>query len=54
MYQKSVKPVNEHIKNIYREGELEEFITIRNNQIVQKKAIEKLNENIQFIIFVVG
>lgn len=36
LYQKSVKTINEHIKNIYAEGELDEKSTIRKNRIVQR------------------
>ena len=35
LYQKGVNTINEHIKNIYAEGELEENRTIRENRIVQ-------------------
>ncbi len=34
LYQKKVNTINEHINNIYDEGELEEKSTIRNNRIV--------------------
>lgn len=35
LYQKGVNTINEHIKNIYAEGELQESATIRKNRIVQ-------------------
>lgn len=35
LYQKGVNTINEHIKNIYTEGELLESATIRKNRIVQ-------------------
>ena len=35
LYQKGVNTINEHIKNICAEGELEENRTIRENRIVQ-------------------
>jgi hypothetical protein len=38
LYQKSVPTINEHIKNIYEEGELEPEATIRNFRIVQKEG----------------
>lgn len=46
MYQKSVKTVNEHIKNIFREGELEASTTIRNNRIVQKEGSREVEREI--------
>jgi hypothetical protein len=39
LYQKSVKTVNEHIKNIYEEKELDPSATIRKFQIVQSGGI---------------
>ena len=45
LYQKSVKTVNEHIKNIYEEKELDPSTTIRKFRIVQtegKRSIERL------------
>src|SRR5690625_237630 len=47
-YQKSVKTINEHIKNIFQEGELEEFATIRNNRIVQKEGDREVEREIAF------
>lgn len=38
LFQKSIKTINEHIKNIYAEQELEEFSTIRKNRIVQSEG----------------
>ena len=35
LYQKGVNTINEHIKNIYAEDELQESATIRKNRIVQ-------------------
>lgn len=35
LYHKEVNTINEHIKNIYAEGELRESATIRRNRIVQ-------------------
>src|SRR5699024_5710180 len=41
LYQKGVNTINEHIKNIYAERELQESATIRKNRIVQNDIIEK-------------
>jgi len=38
LYQKSASTINEHIKNIYKEGELEEEATLRKNRIVQSEG----------------
>lgn len=38
LFQKSIPTINEHIKNIYSEGELEEIPTIRNFRIVQTEG----------------
>ncbi|MFB1050639.1 hypothetical protein [Paraliobacillus sp. JSM ZJ581] len=43
LYQKGVNTINDHIKNIYVEGELRESATIRKNRIVQfegKREVE--------------
>ncbi len=37
LFNKSVKTINEHIKNIYKESELEQNPTIRNFRRVQKE-----------------
>lgn len=58
LYQKSVKTINEHIKNIYREGELVELATIRNNRIVQMESNREVAREISFynleVILAVG
>ena len=41
LYQKGVNTVNEHIKNIYAEGELQKSATIRKNRIVQNEETQK-------------
>ena len=44
LFEKDVRTVNEHIKNIYQEGELTEDPTIRNFRIVQmegKRQVER-------------
>ncbi|WP_252455560.1 hypothetical protein [Macrococcoides canis] len=38
LYQKGVPTINEHIKNIFEEGELLEKRTIRKNRIVQSEG----------------
>lgn len=38
LFKKGVPGVNEHIKNIYKEGELDESSTIRNFRIVQREG----------------
>src|SRR5690625_3398542 len=43
LYQKGVNTINEHIKNIYAEGELQESSTIRKNRIVKRADAEKEN-----------
>ena len=39
LFQKDVRTVNEHLQNIYQEGELEEQATIRNFRIVACASI---------------
>ena len=48
LFQKSVKTINEHIKNIYEEGELEEIATIRRNRIVQMEGTREVEREIAF------
>ncbi|GBD97069.1 hypothetical protein BMS3Abin06_01965 [bacterium BMS3Abin06] len=36
LFQKDIRTINEHIKNIYDEGELDQGATIRKFRIVQK------------------
>ncbi len=38
LFDKDIRTINEHIKNIYREQELESNSTIRNFWIVQKEG----------------
>jgi len=38
LFQKDVRTINEHIKNIYEEGELQSGGTIRKFRIVQKEG----------------
>ncbi|MCP4415193.1 MAG: virulence RhuM family protein [Chloroflexi bacterium] len=46
LFQKDVRTINEHIKNIYSEGELEEVSTIRKIRIVQQEGTRKVNRNV--------
>lgn len=43
-----VRTINEHLKNIYAEGELTEEATIRKNRIVQKEGIREVNREVLF------
>jgi hypothetical protein len=48
LYQKNVNTVNEHIKNIYAENELDELTTIRKNRIVQNEGERMVEREINF------
>jgi len=48
LYQKGVNTINEHIKNIYAEGELQESATIRKNRIVQTEGKRKVEREVSF------
>lgn len=48
LYQKGVNTINEHIKNIYTEGELQESATIRKNRIVQTEGKRKIEREVSF------
>ncbi|WP_442961173.1 RhuM family protein [Pseudogracilibacillus sp. SO30301A] len=48
LYQKGVNTINEHIKNIYAEGELQEAATIRKNRIVQTEGKRKVEREVSF------
>ncbi|MDE1549841.1 virulence RhuM family protein [Jeotgalibaca caeni] len=48
LFQKSVKTINEHIKNIYDEGELSENRTIRKNRIVQIEGTREVAREVTF------
>jgi len=48
LFQKSLKTINEHIKNIYRMGELAEFTTIRRNRIVQTEGERQVEREVSF------
>ncbi len=46
LYQVSVKTVNEHLINIYREGELDREATIRKFRIVQREGKRNVSRNV--------
>ncbi|GED18938.1 virulence RhuM family protein [Kurthia gibsonii] len=48
LFQKSVKTINEHIKNIYDERELQEEATIRKNRIVQIEGSREVEREVTF------
>ncbi len=48
LFQKDVRTVNEHIKNVFKERELEENSTIRNFRIVRKEGKREVIREIEF------
>lgn len=48
LYQKNVRTINEHIVNIYAEGELEEISTNRKNRIVQNEGNRTVKREVSF------
>lgn len=48
LFQKSIPTINEHIKNVYDEGELDERSTIRKFRIVQTEKKRQVTRNIDF------
>ncbi len=48
LFDVSIPTINEHIKNIYKEGELQENSTIRKFLIVQKEGIREVERNTDF------
>ena len=58
LFQKDLRTINEHIKNIYTEGELEPEATIRKFRIVQTEGGRQVSRSIDFynldIIIAVG
>lgn len=48
LFQKRVNTINEHIKNIYSEGELDEQATIRWNRIVQVEGKREVEREVSF------
>lgn len=47
LYQVDVRTINEHVSDIYADGELEENRTIRNFRIVQTEGTRKVNREIR-------
>ena len=48
LFQKDVRTINEHIKTIYSEGELEPKATIRKFRIVQTEGARQVSRNVDF------
>jgi hypothetical protein len=48
IFEKGISTINEHIKNIYKEGELDKKSTIRNFRIVQNEGGRHIKRNIDF------
>lgn len=46
LFQKDVRTINEHLQNIYEEGELEPEATIRKFRIVRQEGLRQVNRNI--------
>ena len=47
MFQKNVSTINEHIKNVFEEGELDQNSTIRNFRIVQQEGERSIERDVQ-------
>jgi hypothetical protein len=47
LFQKDVRTVNEHIQNIFEEGELMPEATIRNSRIVQPEGARQVTREIE-------
>jgi len=47
LFGKSVKTINEHIGNIYKEGELEREATVRKSRIVQKEGSRNVKREVE-------
>ena len=48
LFQKSAPTINEHIKNVFDEGELDVLSTIRKFRIVQKEGDREVSRDIDF------
>ena len=48
LFDKTAPTINEHIKNVYAEGELEESSTIRNFRIVQTEGKREVERDVAF------
>jgi len=47
LFQKDVRTVNEHLQNIYEEGEIEERATIRKFRIVRREGSREVEREIE-------
>src|ERR1035441_8791208 len=47
LFQKDVRTVNEHLQNIYQEGEIEEQATIRKFRIVRREGPREVEREIE-------
>lgn len=47
LYQKNVRTINEHLQNIYSEGELDQISTIRNFRIVRDEGGRQVNRSLE-------
>lgn len=48
LFEKDVRTINDHIKNVYKEAELSQNQTIRNFRIVQKEGTKEVKRDINF------
>lgn len=48
IYQKDVRTINEHLMNIYQEGELERNATIRKFRIVRQEGTQEVSRQIDY------
>lgn len=48
LYQRDTRTINEHVKNIYDDGELEQLATIRKFRIVQKEGNREVSREIDY------
>lgn len=46
LFQKDVRTINEHIKNTFDEGELDQISTIRNFRIVQQEGVRSVERDV--------
>ena len=47
LFDKDLRTINEHIQNVYKEGELEKTSTIRKSRIVRQEGARKVARNIE-------
>ncbi|BET65678.1 RhuM family protein [Opitutales bacterium ASA1] len=48
LFQKDVRTINEHVQNIFEEGELQRLGTIRNFRIVQSEGVRSVAREVEF------